>query len=203
MGFFKPAHFLLPSKKFIGSLNILDLKLDLPKKLKPEINILNKNQFKKFKVFHDIDINKYDKGHVCVFGGKMPGASRIVALASRKIGAGLSTILIEKNNLIYYCNSEPGTIIEKFNFSKLNGKNVFVIGPGLGKTFNTNKLYKLLSSVEQPVILDADAISLFENEKEIFYKLLNKKKNFILTPHYGEFMRVFTYNEKFPRLKIA
>ena len=60
MGFFKPAHFLLPSKKFIGSLKILDLKLDLPKKLKPEINILNKNQFKNLKFF-DIDINKYDR----------------------------------------------------------------------------------------------------------------------------------------------
>ena len=56
MGFFKPCHFIT-IKKYVGKVTLidLDLKLDLPEKLNPEINILNKNQFKKFKVFHDID----------------------------------------------------------------------------------------------------------------------------------------------------
>ena len=99
MGFFKPAHFLLPAKKYVGELNIINLDLKLPEILKPDINIINKKTIQNFQLLHEIDINKYDKGHVCIIGGKMAGASRIVAIASRKIGAGLSTISVEKNIL--------------------------------------------------------------------------------------------------------
>ena len=56
----------------------------------------------------DLGINKYDRGHVIVIGGEMPGASRIVALTSRKVGAGLSTIAISKKFLSLYAGTEPG-----------------------------------------------------------------------------------------------
>ena len=52
--------------------------LTVPIKLKPKVNLINSevcNFFPKFK----FDCNKYDKGHVLVLGGEMPGASRIVA----------------------------------------------------------------------------------------------------------------------------
>jgi len=196
MGFFKPAHFLLPAKKYLGKLKVINLNLKIPKILKPDVSIINKKIAQNFQLSHEIDVNKYDKGHVGIIGGKMAGASRIVAKASRKIGAGLSTISIEKKYLNYYTASEVGTIVETFNTSSLNKKNVFVIGPGLGKDFKKSKICKLLETIKEPVILDADAISIFENEKDKFYSTLMKKKNVILTPHHGEFCRVFEYSNK-------
>ena len=139
MGFFKPCHFLLPSKKYVGKVTLIDLDLKLPEKLNPEINLINRAQIKSLPLKYDCDVNKYDKGHVIIIGGKMSGASRIVAYASRKIGAGLSTISVSKENLIYYNNAEPGTIIEMFDISTINEKDVLVIGPGLGKNFNRKK----------------------------------------------------------------
>ena len=196
MGFFKPAHFLLPAKKFVGEVKVLDLDLKLPKNLKPNINIINKKMAQNVQLDHDIDINKYDKGHVCIIGGKMAGASRIVARASRKIGAGLSTISVEKKHLNYYTKTDVGTIVETLNNHSLNKKNIFVVGPGLGKDFKKSKICKLIETVKEPVILDADAISIFENDKNKFYSILKKKKNVILTPHHGEFCRVFRYSNK-------
>ena len=200
MGFFKPAHFLLPAKKYVGKLNIINLNLKLPKILKPDINIINKKTIQNFQLLHEIDINKYDKGHVCIIGGKMAGAARIVAIASRKIGAGLSTISVEKKYLIYYTKSEVGTIVEAFNNSSLYKKNVFVIGPGLGKDFKKTRICKLLENIKEPIILDADAISIFEKDRDKFYSILVKKKNVILTPHHGEFCRVFKYNKKMSKI---
>ena len=126
----------------------------------------------------------------------MAGAARIVALTSRKIGAGLSTISVEKKNLSYYPETEVGTIVEIFQDSSLCKKNVFVIGPGLGKEYKINKICRLLKTVKEPVILDADAISIFKNDRDKFYSMLMKKKNVILTPHQGEFCRVFEYDSK-------
>ncbi|MAJ68000.1 MAG: hypothetical protein CMM89_07620 [Rickettsiales bacterium] len=200
MGFFKPAHFLLPAKKYIGKLKVINLNLKLPRILKPDINIIKKKIIKNFQLLHQIDINKYDKGHVCVVGGKMAGAARIVAIASRKIGAGLSTISVEKKYLTYYTKSEVGTIVEVFNNSSLYKKNVFVIGPGLGKDFKKKKICKILENIKEPVILDADAISIFEKDRDKFYSILAKKKNVILTPHHGEFCRVFKYNKKMSKI---
>ena len=196
MGFFKPAHFLLPAKKYIGKLKVINLNLKLPRILKPDISIINKKTIPNFQLIQEMGINKYDKGHVCVFGGKMSGAARIVAMASRKIGAGLSTISIEKKYLNYYTKTEVGTIVEIIKDSSLYKKNVFVIGPGLGKDYKKAKICKILETVKEPVILDADAISIFKNDRDKFYSILMKKKNVILTPHKGEFCRVFEYNNK-------
>ena len=196
MGFFKPAHFLLPAKKYIGKLKVINLNLKLPRILKPDISIINKKIIQNFQLIQEIGINKYDKGHVCVFGGKMSGAARIVAMASRKIGAGLSTISVEKKYINYYTKTEVGTIVEIIKDSSLYKKNVFVIGPGLGKDYKKTKICKILETVKEPVILDADAISIFKNDRDKFYSILMKKKNVILTPHKGEFCRVFEYNDK-------
>ena len=141
MGFYKPAHFLLPSKSNCGKVKLLNLKLPSPKKRSPEINLISNKYTKKIPTF-DLGINKYDRGHVIVIGGEMPGASRIVALTSRKVGAGLSTIAISKKFLSLYAGTEPGTILSLYKEDVLN-KNVLVIGPGLGKTLVSNQLKKL------------------------------------------------------------
>ena len=140
------------------------------------------------------DVNKYNKGHVLVIGGEMSGAARISAISSRKIGAGLSTIAVLKNFLKYYEGTEPGTILTQFKLSDLKKKEVMVIGPGLGKFISQEFVTKLIKAFEGPIIIDADALSIFKNCKKIFYNLIKKKKNIVITPHEGEFTRLFDIN---------
>ena len=72
---------------------LLKLPLKTPTKMSPKIHLLKNEKIYKSLPKHNNSINKYDKGHVVVIGGVMSGAARIVAFASRKVGAGLSTIL--------------------------------------------------------------------------------------------------------------
>ncbi len=123
----------------------------------------------------------------------MPGASRLVAFSSRKTGSGLSTIAVENKYISLYSDSEPGTIVKKFEQSDLKNKDVLVIGPGLGKKFNKNKIIKIITIFDGPIIIDADAISVFENQKNKFKEFLKNKKNILLTPHFGEFTKIFNY----------
>jgi hydroxyethylthiazole kinase-like uncharacterized protein yjeF len=196
MGFYKPGHFLLPGKMYVGKLKKLNIGLTSSSKKCPDINLIEKSFFKKEIPKHKININKYDKGHVIVLGGKMPGASRLVAFSSRKTGAGLSTIIVDKENLKFYLKTEPGTIIEIIKQESLKKKNVLIIGPGLGKDYSRKRVIEVINSFFGPIIVDADAISIFKDHKEVFYNLIRKKKNIILTPHINEFKRLFDYNDK-------
>ena len=195
MGFFKPAHFLLPGKQFCGERKLIDLDLKAPEKSFPKI-FLNSSKIYKHLPKFDINVNKYDKGHVLVIGGEMAGASRMVAIAARKIGCGLSTIGILEKHLKFYNSAEPGTIIKIFDKNIFEKKDVLVIGPGLGKDFDKNLILNLIQNFKGPIVIDADAVSAFQNNKKLIYDVLIKKKNVVLTPHKGEFSRLFQNKSK-------
>jgi hydroxyethylthiazole kinase-like uncharacterized protein yjeF len=191
MGFYKPAHFLIPSKNNCGIKVLLKLPLKTPPKMSPKIHLLKNEKIYKNLPKHNNSINKYDKGHVVVIGGVMSGAARIVAFASRKVGAGLSTILVNPDHLKYYSKCEPGTIVAEYSDNHLFKKDVLVIGPGLGKDYDKNFIKKIILEFKGKIIVDADAISIFENQRNEFHQLIKKKKSLILTPHKGEFKKIF------------
>ena len=195
MGFYKPAHFLIPSKNNCGEKVLLKLPLKSSIKMFPKIHLLKNEKVYKSLPKHNNSINKYDKGHVVVIGGVMSGAARIVAFASRKVGAGLSTILVNPDHLKYYSKCEPGTIVAEYSDNHLFKKDVLVIGPGLGKDYDKNFIKKIILEFEGKIIVDADAISIFENQRNEFHQLIKKKKSLILTPHKGEFKKIF-YNSQ-------
>ena len=120
----------------------------------------------------------------------MSGAARIVALSARKIGAGLSTIKIEKDQLLNYVGTEPGTIVNFSEKIQINNYDLVVLGPGLGKKYSVSKILKILRDFKKTIILDADALSIFE-KKEHLFSILKKRTNTILTPREGEFKRLF------------
>ena len=196
MSFLKPCYFLLPGKEFSGELDIIDLGLECSKNLKPEICLVNKKKFENEIPVHSLNASKYDKGNVLILGGAMSGASRLVAYSARKTGCGMSTIVLDEINLKYYLKSEPGTIIKIFEKNDFDKKNVLVIGPGLGKNYNRIKVLEFVKSFKGPIIIDADAISIFENFKNDLIYLIRKKKNVLLTPHVGEFRRLFEYSDE-------
>ena len=114
---------------------MIKLNLKIPKNIKPKIFLNSSKIFSYLPKFNN-EVNKYDKGHVLVIGGKMAGASRMVALTARKIGCGLSTIGVLEKHLKFYSGTETGTIVEIINKNLLEKKDVLVIGPGLGRDYN-------------------------------------------------------------------
>ena len=193
MGFYKPCHFLYPGKKYCGELNLIKLGLKPNEKRKPRIMLLSKKIIKKKIPYFGMNVHKHQKGHVLIFSGEMLGAARLVALSARKIGAGLSTINIDKKLYNFYPNVEPGTILnfdESINYSNYS---CVVIGPGLGKKYKKKKLLKNINN-NLPLVIDADGLSMFEKKKDILFKSLKNRNNSILTPHHGEFKRLFNFS---------
>ncbi|MCG3226042.1 MAG: NAD(P)H-hydrate dehydratase [Candidatus Heimdallarchaeota archaeon] len=83
---------------------------------------------------------------------------------------------------------EPIDIIKAFEHPRLNGS-AFVIGPGMMNTAKTKDtlLEFLKNEVQRQVVIDASALSAMEEEH---LSLLEHHRS-ILTPHGGEFFRIF------------
>ena len=126
----------------------------------------------------------------------MAGASRMVALAARKIGCGLSTIGVLEKHLKFYNGIEVGTILKSLDKKLLKKINVLVVGPGLGKNFDKDLILDFIKEFKGPIIIDADAISMFKTQKKFIYNILMKKNKIVLTPHKGEFIRFFKTKSK-------
>ena len=68
-----------------------------------------------------------------------------------------------------------------------------LIGPGLGRGDGVKEQVLRVLAAGKPTVLDADALSVFEDDPEELLQNLHKKC--ILTPHEGEFSRVFGGSE--------
>ena len=208
----KPAHLLLPGSAICGDVCLGDIgiKDETVEKLgcktfinAPPLWVDRINWPNEFS-------NKYTRGHLLVMGGeRMTGAARLAAMGARRAGAGLVSIACSKNSFnIYATASEAGTIILPFDgiddFKKIisdKRKNAIVIGPGAGESIAGVALKDLvLAAISSGanVIIDADGINAFaKNPKKLFAAIKKANKagpatpNVMLTPHAGEFVRLF------------
>lgn len=139
------------------------------------------------------DGHKYGRGCAVVFGGEqMTGAARLAAMASMRIGAGLCVLSAPKSSVSVYAATLPAHIIvEEFHDVKAaledERRNAIVIGPGLGK--NRKRAVLDVAHSGRSAVLDADALTQFEEDPERFLKEI--PSTFVLTPHEGEFLRLF------------
>ena len=144
------------------------------------------------------DDHKYKHGHAVIIGAaKMTGATRLAAEACARIGAGLTTVIAPEGAGEIYRRTLAAHIIVEDRKNGLAGhlaeerRNAVLIGPGAGREDAAALQKDVLEAlgVGKSIVLDADALTVFENGREKFYKELNK--NCILTPHEGEFVRLF------------
>ncbi len=145
--------------------------------------------------------NKYTRGHTLVVGGQsLTGASRLSACAAARIGSGVTTLLVPKVAFTVYASALTSIMvrsfddIESFNQSITNTKiTSFLIGPGAGVTYDTRMQSLKLLATSLPVVLDADAITAFQDDVRVLTNYLHS--NCVLTPHEGEFKRLFNLTE--------
>jgi len=195
----KPGQFLLPGKKYVGEIKLLDIKLENLNK-ETSIFLNTPPQIKKT----EITDHKYSRGSSYIIAGtQLIGASKLATLAASqsalRSGAGLSKILIQQGKeelfkqhileemiVLYKNKKDLNLIIKKNKISSL----VF----GCGIDVNKDNLTLLNFLLDQPInlILDASAFALIEQSKLLCFNKLSKRKAVtIMTPHKGEFERIF------------
>jgi len=155
---------------------------------------------------HDPTGHKYSHGHALVVSGGMAktGAARLAARGALRAGAGLVTVASPPDALMENATHLTAIMLHKMKGADGLGEilsdariNSVVIGPGCGIGEETRALVEVaLRATEvrgvRTVILDADALTSFEDSPETLFDLIKSSPcEAILTPHSGEFARIF------------
>jgi hydroxyethylthiazole kinase-like uncharacterized protein yjeF len=141
--------------------------------------------------------HKYDYGHAIVLAGGYGrgGAARLGARAALRVGAGLVTLLCPQVSLVENASQLTGVMVGVLADSfSLRGMlqdtriNALLLGPGLGVQRARDMVPAALSG-RRATVLDADALSAFEDDPDLLFRQLHPAC--VLTPHAGEFARLF------------
>ena len=184
----KPGHLLLPGRNLCGHIELADIGL-------PDIvlDTVVPNTFANLPGLWRLpaltaESHKYTRGHVTVVGGAtMTGAARLAAEAARRVGAGMVTIAA-RGAAETYRSSEPGLLVTEAPIADLlkdDRREVWVCGPGLGPD-EARTILPALIAANRIVVGDADVFSAFSGDPDAL------KGAAVLTPHGGEFARVFS-----------
>ncbi len=149
--------------------------------------------------------HKYDHGHVIAFAGGVGrgGAGRLAARAALRIGAGLVTLVCPKAAVMENATHLNAVMLRGLDdpqdLAQVADDRVtaFCVGPGLGAGARTRALVaQVLARAESErdrrppaVVLDADALTSFADDPDALFAMTHART--ILTPHEGEFGRLF------------
>ena len=141
--------------------------------------------------------NKYSRGHALLVGGyPMTGAARMAARAAARAGAGLTSVAVPDIALPIYAAALTSIMVHPLSrpedFTQLLGDSRYtalLIGPGAGVTEATRERALAMLRTRRAVLLDADAISVFAGRLGDLTGAIQGPC--ILTPHEGEFTRLF------------
>lgn len=146
-------------------------------------------QLKQFQTYlqpRALDAHKGDFGHVVIIGGELgySGAVILAASAALRVGAGLVSIATRAEHAKWLNVFRPevmchGIETEEQLESLLNKATVLVLGPGLGQTTWSHRMFATTLAVEKPIVVDADGLNMLATHPM-------QKTNWILTPHPGE-----------------
>jgi NAD(P)H-hydrate epimerase len=155
--------------------------------------------------------HKYGRGHALIAGGaEMTGAARLAARAAYRAGAGMVTVASPPSAAPIYAGDLAGLLVSAVanegEFEALLGdrrKNAVLVGPGCGVGRTTREMALAALRAKKAVVLDADALTVFQDKRADLFDALGGA-NAVLTPHDGEFSRLFDQvGDKLSRVRGA
>lgn len=193
------GHYLIPGCEFTGELIVKDISISCEGLNRSPFSLNTPLLWNGYiKVPRPSD-HKYSRGTCLVVGaGCMPGAVKLATRASRRVGAGLVRLMCKAEEYPIFATTAWGEIItpvakaEEFLEWILDPRfSALLWGTGaLPKTSTCEQAIVLLSS-KKPCVLDGGALSCFEDSTQELK--LHLHPNVVLTPHEGEFHRLFPH----------
>lgn len=169
-GALKPAHLLYPSMRRCGRLVLADIGIDA---VSPWHEIAPP-------VLPPVEpgMHKFTRGLVHALAGKMPGAIALAAKSAARSGAGYVRVSTSR-----HIEGLPSAIVQT-DTAEVNDERIgcLLVGPGMG---DIPQVLTLSLTSRAPKVLDADAISHLGEPERL------KGQDAILTPHEGEFRKLF------------
>lgn len=176
LGALKPAHRLLPAAGLCGRVIVADIGLgaiDDPALIEIARPRLSAPGF---------DDNKYTRGKVAVIAGAMTGAALLCATAAQRAGAGYVALIGGAGD------GAPHALVRReWDAAALDDRRIgaLVVGPGLGRDRAARARLEAALACGRPLVIDADALTMIGRARH------DRLAGHILTPHWGEFVRLF------------
>ncbi len=202
---FKPAHFLYPGRALCGRKRLAQIGLG-DAQLDPEESVCLLNTPSIFDAALprlSSEGHKFDRGHVLVRSGPMTstGAARLSAHAALYCGAGLVTLASRGEALMVNASHLTAVMLKRCDTVSQWGEllqdqriNCVVVGPGNGVDEQTRDSVLAALNADRHCVLDADALSCWADaahREQLFAQLQQASCTAVLTPHGGEFQRLF------------
>lgn len=134
----------------------------------------------------DATSNKYSRGKILVIGGAMAGAAHLCAQAAMRSGAGYVELATEEPLVL-----PPYALVQRhWDDALLDDERVgaVAIGPGLADDAVSRAKVVAVLAADKAAVLDAGALAILAT---IGFDAFRSKKPRVLTPHEGEFPRLF------------
>lgn len=142
------------------------------------------------------DAHKHQRGRLGVVSGPAlkTGAARLAARAGLRIGAGLVRVLCPPDAALVVAGRVEALMVDEFNspdalFRLAEPLDAVVIGPAAGLSETTAMNLAALGRTGAVLVVDADALTLFKDRPQDLFACLDRDD--VLTPHEGEFERLF------------
>jgi len=201
----KPAHLLLPGRLHCGPVEVVNIGIDdrVLAEIQPRVfeNVppLWRGSFPRPRV----EGHKYGRGHAIVVSGGLTttGAARMAARGALRAGAGLVTLLSPREALAVNAMALTAVMIRAVEtnaeFADIltdQRLNACVIGPGAGVGEWTRGFVLTALAAKRDLVLDADALTSFASAPEQLFEAIKSSPDprVVLTPHEGEFSRLFS-----------
>ena len=190
----KPAHVLQPGRSLCGEVVVADIGLAAP----AGASLFENGPGLWLDAFPwpATAAYKHSRGWLMVVSGPMShtGAARLASRAGLRIGAGLATVLSPPDALAVNAGALEAVMVAPFgNEGELADAaaraTAAVIGPAAGVGLATHANVLALAETGAALVVDADALTSFRAEPERLFRALDARD--VLTPHPGEFERVF------------
>ena len=204
----KIAHLLQPGRALCGEVLLADI--GIPGAALGGISLFENGPSRWRFPWPQADAHKYARGHCLAVSGPFyaTGAIRLAARAALRAGAGLVSVASPREALLVHAAHLTAIMIKPFMGAKgladlLADKrlNAVVIGPGLGVGGETRELVSAVlasgaagasagaGATQRGIVLDADALTSFRDDPDALFARI--KNPTVLTPHAGEFERLF------------
>jgi hydroxyethylthiazole kinase-like uncharacterized protein yjeF len=189
----KPAHVIEPGRGLCGEVVVADIGLSTP----PSTLTENGPQlWARAFPWPALNAHKHSRGRLIVVSGEMwsTGAARLASRAALRIGAGLVTLMSPPDALLVNATHLEAVMLAPFDTdveleTAADAADAAIIGPAAGVTEATVSNLFALARTGAAIVIDADALTSFRDDPAELFSVLDRDD--VLTPHPGEFERVF------------
>lgn len=196
----KPGHVLMPGRSLFGTLEVFDI--GVPDRIVMQhAGVVTENApscWSSSLPRLGEETHKFKRGHLSVFSGpsQATGAARLTAMSGLKSGAGIVTILAPAEAVPVLSATLTAVMVSPVDDQAalddwLSDKRhaTYVLGPGFGDFEKARRFVAALKN--KALVLDADGITAFKDSPEALFSLFASPAPRVLTPHEGEFTRLF------------